>query len=136
MEKREYSLFLGGTCQGHDWRLDLIPMLNKNIKYFDPYLRNGEEWNEAAKLRERVKRKTSDYVLYVLTSDCVKIPYSIAEVVDDSNKNPLGTILYINLEGFNKKEVNSANEIKNLCKRNGAKICESLEEIAEYMNNL
>ena len=136
MSKKEISLFLGGTCQGHDWRLDLIPMLNENIKYFDPYLRNGEPWNRTAKLIERIKRKTSDFVLYVINSNCIKIPYSIAEVVDDSNKKPFSTILYIDLNGFNEKEINSANEIKALCKRNGAKVYESLEDIASYMNNL
>lgn len=136
MEKRKISVFLGGTCQGYDWRLKLIPMLADNIDYFDPYLRNGEPWDETAKLKERISRKTSDYVLYTLTSACIKIPYSIAEVVDDSNKRPFKTVLFFDLNGFNEKEVNSANEIKNLCKRNGATICESLEEVANFFNNL
>ena len=129
------SVFLGGTCQGYDWRRKLEKMLSSDVYYFDPYLRNGEEWNDEAKQRERIERKTCDFCLYVITSACVKIPYSIAEVVDDSNKRPYNTILFIDKDGFDEKSLHSAEEIENLCKRNGAFVFNSLDEVANFLND-
>lgn len=66
------KVFLGGTCAGWKWRDEL--QLVKN-------------WSEEDRLREVHERETSDYVLYGITNG-IKGVYSIAEVVDDSNKRP------------------------------------------------
>ena len=68
--------------------------------------------------------------------------YSIAEVVDDSNKRPEKTVLCVleserdglNFSCFTKGEMKSLNAVKKMVKENEATICESLEEVAEYLN--
>lgn len=79
--------------------------------------------------------------------------YSIAEVVDDSNKRPNKTICCVLDErvklnfnnqisksneykwSLNKQELKHLNQVGELCERNGAKYFVSLEEVAEFLNN-
>ena len=79
------KVFLGGTCNDSKWRDKLIPMLK--INYFNPVV---EDWNEEAREQERQERKICDFCLYVITPALAGV-YSIAEVVDDSNKRPAKT---------------------------------------------
>lgn len=65
-ENNKMKVFLGGTCEGRDWRNELIPKLK--CDYFNPVV---EEWTE---------------------------------------------------------------EVKNMVKRNGAKVFESLEQVAYHLN--
>jgi hypothetical protein len=60
--------------------------------------------------------------------------YAIAEVVDDSNKRPTQTIFCYLAEGFEKHQIKSLQATAKMVKENGAKVCESLEEVAEYLN--
>jgi len=83
------KVFLGGTCNGSVWRDKLIPMLN--IEYFNPVV---EDWTEECMLEERKQREICDYCLYVITPSMSGV-YSIAEVVDDSNKRPTITIFCV-----------------------------------------
>lgn len=84
------KVFLGGTCAGWKWRDELQPLLK--CDYYNPIVKN---WSEEDRLREVHERETSDYVLYGITNG-IKGVYSIAEVVDDSNKRPEKTI-FLNL---------------------------------------
>jgi hypothetical protein len=61
--------------------------------------------------------------------------YSIAELIDDSNKRPEKTIVCVLYDGFNMKLRHSLGAVTNLAKSNGATICESLEEIANFLNS-
>ena len=83
------KVFLGGTCNGSIWRDKLIPMLN--IDYFNPVV---EDWTEECMLEERRQRETCDYCLYVITPSMSGV-YSIAEVIDDSNKRPEKTMFCV-----------------------------------------
>lgn len=121
------KVFLGGTCSGYRWRDALIPMLH--CDYYNPIVKN---WSEQDRLREVRERETADYVLYVITSG-LKGVYSIAEVVDDSNKRPEKTILCILSDGFNAKMRHSLRAVEHLVKANGAHVCHSLEEVAEFL---
>lgn len=140
------KVFLGGTCANSKWRDKLIPMLK--IGYFNPVTHN---WNEEARKREIYERKNDDFVLYVLSR--AYSTYSIAEVVDDSNKRPEKTICcvlnedIINKENlhptFNtinksltKQEFKHLDQVGKLVKRNGGKYFTSLEEVAEYLNKI
>lgn len=123
------KVFLGGTCAGYDWRKELIPMLK--CKYYNPIVKN---WNENNRLREVKERETSDYVLYVITNR-IKGVYSIAEVVDDSNKRPEKTLFCVLYDGVERKMAHSLKAVENLLIENGVKIFHSLEEIAEFLNN-
>lgn len=85
-------------------------------------------------MREVQERKTADFVLYVLTSDMAGV-YSIAEVVDDSNKRPNKTLLCILYDDkFGKKMTHSLHAVENLVKENGGRVFESLEAVARFLN--
>ena len=122
------KVFLGGTCSGYRWRDDLIPMLK--CKYFNPMTRG---WSEETRQREVAERNASDYVLYVITSSINGV-YSVAELIDDSNKRPEKTIVCVLYDGMRRGMSHSLRAVVNLARSNGAIICESLEDIAEFLN--
>lgn len=126
------KVFLGGTCNESEWRSRLIKLLT--INYFDPVV---DDWTIEAAEEEIRQREICDYCLYVITP-MMKGLYSIAEVVDDSNKRPEKTILCVLEEDgeyeFNKSALRSLNAVKRMVKNNGAQVFNSLEEIAEYLN--
>lgn len=135
------KVFLGGTCANSKWRDKLIPMLK--IDYFNPVISN---WNDEARRKEIYERENDDFVLYVLTR--TYSTYSIAEVVDDSNKRPEKTICCIFNEDvvtlgekgvymkpyLSKQDSKHLDQVGKLVERNGAKYFKSLEEVAEYLN--
>ena len=122
------KVFLGGTCAGRKWRNEIIPLLT--CDYYNPIVKG---WNEEHRLREVNERQTADYVLYVLTADMGGV-YSIAEVVDDSNKRPNKTILCILYDGFGPGMTRSLHAVENLVKENGAKVCADLNEVVKFLN--
>ncbi len=122
------KVFLGGTCAGRKWRDEIIPQLT--CDYYNPIVKN---WSEEDRLREVHERQTADYVLYVLTSDMAGV-YSVAEVIDDSNKRPMKTILCILYDGFGPKMSHSLRAVEKLVAENGAKVYESLDEVVRFLN--
>lgn len=127
------KVFLGGTCNGYDWRNELIPKLN--CEYFNPVV---DDWNEAAQLRELQERHASDFLLYTITNDMAGI-YSIAEVVDDSNKRSRKTIFCNLYRNNGTQESNSMSNslyaVERLLRRNNVKIFHSLDNVADYLNS-
>jgi len=87
--KKNKKVFLGGTCNNSNWREELIPMLE--IDYFNPIV---EDWTPEDQKKEEHEKKICDYNLYVITPK-MKGVFSIAEVVDDSNKKPEKTLFCI-----------------------------------------
>ncbi len=134
------EVFLGGTtAEGTNWRERLIPSLKCN--YFNPIVDN---WDEEAQELEKEKRKTCDFVLYVI-SPLMEGSFSIAEVVDDSNKRPEQTILCFieedGIEEYKEKEwtehqKKSNESIKKLVEENGAIVLESLLEVSQFLNEI
>jgi len=137
--KNNKRVFLGGTCANSKWREELIPKLN--IDYFNPVVKN---WTPECQKEELKQRETCDIVLYTLTR-----PYStfsIAEVVDDSNKRPEKTIICIYNElidykwyeklAMSKQELKHLDAVGRLVERNGGKYFKSLDEVANYLNNI
>lgn len=128
------KVFLGGTCEGVDWRK--IVMDRIHMDYFNPVVDN---WTEDCKKREIEERNTSDYVLYVITGGMIG-PYAVAEVVDDSNKRPKKTIcciLYDTFDAHNPthvKVVNSLHSVEEMVRRNGATVCNTLNEVIRFLN--
>lgn len=126
------KVFLGGTCTGWKWRDKLQPLLK--CDYYNPIVKN---WSEEDRLREVHERETSDYVLYGITND-IKGVYSIAEIVDDSNKRPEKT-LFLNLyqedERKSTKQMSrSLKAVEKLLEENRAKCFDSIEDAAEFLN--
>ncbi len=126
------TVFLGGTCNDSTWRDELIPQLS--INYFNPVV---PDWNEEAYKRELEARENSEFCLYVLTPKMTGV-YSIAEVVDDSNKRPEKTVFcFLEKDGdleFDKHQLKSLVNTGKMVKNNGATVLGSLAEVAEYLN--
>ena len=127
------KIFLGGTCNDTKWRDTIIPLLK--INYFNPVV---NDWTEDDYKKELYEREHCDYVLYVITPK-MKGVYSIAEVVDDSNKRPEKTIFCcLTVDGdsrFDNSQKKSMVAVVKMVVKNGAKVCKNIEEIAEYVNN-
>lgn len=132
MKKKQLKVFLGGTCNNSKWREKLIKKLN--IDYFNPVV---DDWDEEAQKREIKERKISKFVLYTITP-LMKGVYSIAEVVDDSNKQPESTIFCILQKDedkkFDKEQLKSLNQVAKMVKENGAQVFSNLNDVAEYLN--
>lgn len=132
LSKSNPCVFLGGTCNESEWRDVLIPMLN--INFFDPRV---DDWTPECQKEEIKQRKICDYCLYVITPKMTGV-YSIAEVVDDSNKNPKKTLFCILQNdgdlNFDEGQIRSLNQVGEMVKKNGAKFFTSLEQIADYLN--
>lgn len=130
------KVFLGGTCNGSTWREELKPKLI--IDYFDPIV---PDWTEECKVEEVKQRETCDFILYVLTPRMESF-YSVAEVVDDSNKQPERTVLCILYEDvdegkrivFDEQSKLSMDAVAELVRRNEVIVCTSLDSLAEYLN--
>lgn len=127
------KIFLGGTCNESTWREKLIPMLK--IDYFNPVV---EDWTPACMEEEIQQRQLCDLCLYVITPKMTGV-YSIAEVIDDSNKRPLKTIFVRLLEDENLKftdgQWRSLGAVADMVKRNGGAAFDNLEDVVEYINN-
>lgn len=140
------KVFLGGTCNESTWRNDLIKMLK--IDYFNPVV---DDWTEECYQEELKQRKECDFCLYVITPRMEGV-YSIAEVIDDSNKRPNKTIFCVLTEDknpirdfifielpvpkltFNEAQMKSLDKVGVMVERNGGKYFKSLEEVADYLN--
>jgi hypothetical protein len=127
------KIFLGGTCNNSIWRDELIPKLK--IDYFNPVV---EDWTPECQENEIRERENSDYVLYVITPK-MKGVYSIAEVVDDSNKRPERTIFCILKSDddfkFDDVQIKSLNQVGKMVENNGGIWAKSLNEVADIVND-
>lgn len=137
------KVFLGGTCNESQWRDNLIPLLT--IDYFNPVV---EDWNEECMAEERRQRETCDFCLYVITPLMTGV-YSIAEVIDDSNKRPDKTIFcFVNTDfvdaineygilrkTFDYGQIKSLDQVGKMVERNGGKYFRSLTDVADYLNS-
>ena len=126
-------VFLGGTCNESNWRNRLITMLD--INYFNPVV---DDWTEDCMAEEIRQRKDCDLCLYTITPKMTGV-YSIAEVVDDSNKRPEKTILILlRNDGdlhFGQGQWKSLGAVAKMVTRNGGCVFDNLKSAAIYMNN-
>lgn len=127
------KIFLGGTCNGSNWREQLIPLLQ--IEYFNPVVEN---WTPECQAEEIKQRQECDFCLYVITPKMTGV-YSIAEVIDDSNKRPEKTLFcFLGNEGeitFDKHQLKSLTQVGKMVRDNGGKGFNTLQEIADFVNN-
>lgn len=130
------KVFLGGTCNESTWREELIK--NLKIDYYNPVV---PDWTPECQKEEIHQREICDYCLYVITPKMTGV-YSIAEVVDDSNKRPFKTILAIIKEDeehkFNDSQWKSLLSTLELCRRNNSNVLidPSMDNLADFINNL
>ena len=128
------KVFLGGTCNDSTWRDALIKKLD--IEYFNPVV---SDWTEECYQEELKQRKICDYVLYVITPKMTGV-YSIAEVIDDSNKQPKKTIFcYLTSdenETFTKAQIKSLDNVGRMIESNGGLWLDSLNMVANFLNKM
>lgn len=128
------NVFLGGTCNGSHWRDAMEDCLyHEGVTFFNPVV---DDWNDEAYARELLERETCDFCLYTITPKMTGV-YSIAEVVDDSNKRPEKTVLVVlyDDEGnlFSKDQVKSLKAVEKLVSENGGMVFDSLFNAAKWM---
>jgi hypothetical protein len=127
------KVFLGGTCNGSKWRDELIPLLH--TEYFNPVVEN---WTPECQQREIEERENADFVLYTITPQMTGV-YSIAEVVDDSNKRPAKTILCVLEQDvdktFSQAQKKSLEAVAALVLHNGGYSTSTLADAARWINS-
>ena len=134
MNKR---VFLGGTCNGSTWRNLIIPHLsNAGIEYFNPVV---DDWNADAQANELREREECTFCLYGITPKMTGV-YSIAEIVDDSNKRPEKTILVVmrddGKDRFTESQWKSLEATSKMVRHNGGMAFDNLKEAVTYMEAL
>ena len=126
------KVFLGGTCNNSLWRNRLIPMLR--IRYFNPVV---EDWTPECQAEELKQREGCDFCLYCITPKMTGV-YSIAEVVDDSNKRPSKTVMVVldidGYEAFDLVRKKSLWAVQDMVQKNGGHSFDKLEDAAWFMN--
>jgi len=128
----EKKVFLGGTCNESTWRNRIVLMLE--INYFNPVV---DDWTEDCMEREIQEREACDFCLYTITPKMTGV-YSIAEVVDDSNKRPEKTILVLLRDDAEKRfeegPWKSLEAVARMVKENGGQVFDSLKSAAIHIN--
>ena len=126
------KVFLGGTINGSRWREEVIGKIT--IDYFNPIV---DEWNEETVFKEEYEKEICDYLLFVITPLMDGV-YSIAEVVDLSNKCPEKTILCVidDDDGYtwSEHQRKSLNQVKRMVLDNGATVLDNLDEVIGFLN--
>lgn len=135
-----YRVFLGGTCNGSLWREALIKELK--IGYFNPVV---EDWTPECMDEEIRQRNECDFCLYTITPRMTGV-YSIAEVVDDSNKRPEKTIFCVTQYDqdfdnpndtitYDKHAMKSLQQTARMVSDNGCLVFQTLSDVAMYLNS-
>lgn len=126
------KVFLGGTCNGTDWRERIIPHLE--CDFFNPVVK---DWTpECIEEEERQKNDLCGLHLCVITSAMSGV-YSIAEMVESAcNDNNKITMIQIIPEGFNEHQLKSLEAVRNLIVRNGEYciISDNLQDLIDDVN--
>ena len=127
------KVFLGGTCNESTWREQIILLLN--IDYFNPVV---DDWTPECMVEELKQREECELCLYVITPKMTGV-YSIAEVIDDSNKRPSRTI-FVRLfkdgnETFTTGQWKSLGAVAEMVERNGGAAFFDLEAAAYWINS-
>lgn len=130
-----HKVFLGGTCNESTWREKLISLLK--IDYFNPVV---DDWAPDCQAEECRQKEICDLQLYVITPKMTGV-FSVAELIDSSNKNPAGTVFMILPEDdgmtFDEGQHRSLKAVSNMARANGAAgSFESIEALADYLNSI
>jgi len=129
------KVFLGGTTNGSDWREKLIPGLS--INYYDPVVLH--DWTSTHKEKEIKMRDECDILCYVITPKMTGV-YSIAEVVDDSNKHPHKVVFMVltldDGETFSSEQSNSLLSVGTMIEANGSTWVRSgkIQDLCDTLN--
>lgn len=126
------KVFLGGTCNGSNWRSYVVNQLHNSIKFVNPI----SSWRNEDKEKENLEKSTCDYHLYVITPKLLGI-YSIAEAVYQSCTKPDKTIFCVldSDEGteFVEYQSRSIIAVKKLIQSCGVPVFSSLDDVVSHL---
>ncbi len=136
LRRPENRVFLGGTCNESNWRNEIIDRLK--IDYFNPVV---DDWNDECYKRELYEKEVCKYLLFVITPRMTGV-YSIAEVIDCSNKFPERTIFcYLPEDDSNGEYYEfdygqrlSLDRVGEMVVNNGGYWCETLDDVITLLN--
>jgi len=132
--KTNKKVFLGGTCNESQWREKLI-IPNLTIDYFNPVVKM---WTDEAQQEELKQREECDYVLYMITPKMTGV-YSIAEGVDDSNKQPEKIVFCFITQDedyyFDAAQIKSLEAVGKMIVRNNGTWFKDIDSLIDYLNH-
>lgn len=136
-ELRSIRVFLGGTCNGTDWRDKVIPQLQ--VGFFNPFI-TGREWTEGDKDNELLERRSlCSHMLYVITP-MTKGLYAVAELMEDSiQKSNRTVVCFLKEDGgktFDEQQWNSIESIMEMVKQYHDKVFTDLDSVVQTLNQL
>lgn len=133
------KVFLGGTCEGYDWRKVLEERFDyvKFLELFNPIV---EDWTPECVERENEYKENCDICLFVITP-FMQGCYSIAEAVEMAIKQPEKVVfVHLNkaaanneIRRFTRKMQHSLEVTGELIERNGGTYLKSLDEVIDYI---
>ena len=127
----QHKVFLAGTTNDSTWRERLIEKLK--IRYFNPVV---PDWNEEAFQRELEEKEECDYILTVVTPLMTGV-FSIAEIVDCSNKNPEKAVFcYLKEDAgkvFDKGQMMSLDRVGEMVEKNGGKFVRDFDQLPDVL---
>ncbi len=134
---RAPKVFLGGTVNGSTWRNRMTVYLHdEGFACFNPVV---DDWDGQAQAREEREKASSDFRLYTITPMMTGV-YSIAEVVDDSNKMPKKTVLVLlkrdGEKQFSDSQWKSLVAVSRIVKGNGGMVFDNLKECAVALDRI
>ena len=107
-------VFLGGTCNGSDWRDTLIKAIQ--VGYFNPVV---DDWDEGCQAIERNEKELHCNIhLYVITKEMTGM-FSIAEAVESSLTAGKATIFHVMPDGFTGHQIKSFKAVCNMITKHG-----------------
>lgn len=137
MKNKISRVFLGGTCNNSTWRNRMMIYLDYDgLDYFNPVV---DDWTVDCQERELEERQNCDFCLYVITPLMTGV-YSIAEVIDDSNKRPEKVVLVVlnsdkNIV-FSDAQLKSLGMVSNMVVDNGGKSFDNLKSASNYIKKM
>jgi hypothetical protein len=105
------------------------------IEYFNPVV---EDWTEEARKTEELEKIRAEVRLYTLTPKMTGM-FSIAEIVDDSNKFPNKTIC-LSIENddgeiYTAPQYKSIVSVFKLVEKNGVSVFRDMTSLVEFMKS-
>ncbi len=130
------KVFLGGTCGKSTWRGELIKKLSGDVEAFNPVV---PDWTPACQKIEDEHKENDDIVLFVITPESKSI-YSVSEITRSAIVSPERTMVCVlneaNGSAFEAHEMKSWTKILKDIKKDGATVCESLDDVASTLNSM
>lgn len=122
-------VFLGGTCASSTWRTDLISKLKDSVPYFDPQV---PDWTPEDAEREDACKPVAGINVFVITGDALGT-YSGFEICEEAHRAP-EKLVFATVGELPENQIKGIGKIKKALTAKGCRVCETLDEIAEIIN--